>query len=66
MPEEEDKTLFYELQALNKPMALIVNKIDNGRGDAAQDSTTTPFHANGHFVVSRGVIIQPKDIKEDS
>ena len=29
IPEEEDRELFYQLQALNKPMALVVNKIDN-------------------------------------
>ncbi|MBD3788758.1 MAG: ribosome biogenesis GTPase Der [Campylobacterales bacterium] len=29
LPEEEDKQLFYQLQALDKPIALVVNKIDN-------------------------------------
>jgi len=29
LPEEEDRTLFYQLQKLNKPLALVVNKIDN-------------------------------------
>lgn len=29
IPEEEDRELFYQLQALNKPLALVVNKIDN-------------------------------------
>lgn len=29
LPEEEDRELFYQLQALNKPLALVVNKIDN-------------------------------------
>lgn len=31
IPEEEDKELFYGLQALGKPIALIVNKIDNDK-----------------------------------
>jgi len=31
IPDEEDKTLFYKLQALNKPLALVVNKIDNDK-----------------------------------
>jgi GTP-binding protein len=31
LPEEEDRELFYQLQALNKPLALIVNKIDNDK-----------------------------------
>lgn len=29
LPEEEDRELFYQLQALNKPLGLVVNKIDN-------------------------------------
>lgn len=29
LPEEEDRALFYQLQGLGKPLALIVNKIDN-------------------------------------
>ncbi len=31
IPDEEDKTLFYDLQALGKPLALVVNKIDNDK-----------------------------------
>ncbi|MEA3419327.1 MAG: ribosome biogenesis GTPase Der [Campylobacterota bacterium] len=31
LPEEEDRELFYRLQALGKPLALIVNKIDNDK-----------------------------------
>jgi GTP-binding protein len=31
IPQEEDKELFYSLQKLGKPIALIVNKIDNDR-----------------------------------
>ena len=31
LPDEEDRELFYRLQALNKPLALIVNKIDNDK-----------------------------------
>ena len=29
LPSEEDRELFYKLQELNKPLALVVNKIDN-------------------------------------
>ncbi|QKF82074.1 ribosome biogenesis GTPase Der [Halarcobacter ebronensis] len=29
IPDDKDKELFYELQALNKKLALVVNKIDN-------------------------------------
>ena len=31
LPSEEDKELFYKLQAMNKPLALVVNKIDNDK-----------------------------------
>ena len=31
MPSEEDRELFYKLQDMNKPLALIVNKIDNDK-----------------------------------
>ena len=31
LPEEEDKKLFYQLQAMGKDMALVVNKIDNDK-----------------------------------
>ncbi len=30
-PDEEDKALFYTLQEMNKPLALVVNKIDNDK-----------------------------------
>jgi len=31
LPQEEDRELFYQLQTLGKPIALIVNKIDNDK-----------------------------------
>jgi GTP-binding protein len=31
LPDDKDKELFYELQALNKTIALVVNKIDNDK-----------------------------------
>jgi GTPase len=31
LPQDEDKKLFYELQAMGKDMALVVNKIDNDK-----------------------------------
>jgi len=31
IPDDEDKALFYELQALGKKLALVVNKIDNDK-----------------------------------
>ena len=31
LPDDEDKKIFFELQKLNKPLALVVNKIDNDK-----------------------------------
>jgi len=31
IPDDEDKALFYELQSLNKKLALVINKIDNDK-----------------------------------
>ncbi|MGB5505764.1 MAG: ribosome biogenesis GTPase Der [Sulfurovum sp.] len=31
LPSEEDRELFYKLQAMGKPLALVVNKIDNDK-----------------------------------
>ncbi len=31
IPQDEDRKLFYQLQLLNKPIALVVNKIDNDK-----------------------------------
>ncbi len=31
IPDEEDKALFYKLQEMKKPLALVVNKIDNDK-----------------------------------
>ncbi len=31
LPDERDRELFYRLQALNKPLGLVVNKIDNDK-----------------------------------
>lgn len=55
----------YEMKAATEKTEKIVNQIDNGRGDAAKDFVNVPYYLAGHFVVSRGVIIKPKEIKED-
>lgn len=55
----------YELSAATEETVKIVNSIDNGRGDAARDSHAKPFHLNGHFTVSRGVIITPETVVEE-
>lgn len=55
----------YELRAATDEKVAIVNPVDNGRGEAASDSVAKAFISNGHFVVSRGVIITPEEIKEE-
>ena len=55
----------YELKAATEETVKIVNKVDNGRGDNARDTMSGSFAMNGHFTVSRGVIIAPKDLKEE-
>lgn len=54
----------YELSAATEETAEIVNPIDNGR-DSIASSSAVPFNLSGSFVVSRGVIISPEDIKEE-
>ena len=44
IPQDEDKELFYRLQKLNKPIALVVNKIDN---DREKDSKFWDFYDFG-------------------
>lgn len=55
----------YELRAATDKTEKIRNKVENGRGDAARDERAVPFYTTGHFVVSRGVIVTPEDLKED-
>ncbi|PYG27161.1 hypothetical protein [Pelagimonas varians] len=54
----------FELNAATEETAEIANPIDNGRESIAT-SQALPFHLSGSFVVSRGVIITPEDIKEE-
>lgn len=55
----------YELSAATEEEVKIVNKIDDGRGDAARDTTAKPFYFSGAFVVERGVIVQLEKIAEE-
>lgn len=55
----------YELSAATDEKVEIVNEIDNGRGENQSGSVAMPFYTTGHFVVSRGVIIIPEEIKEE-
>ncbi len=42
-----------------------MNKIDQGRGDAEQDTAAVPYYTTGAFVVERGAIITPKEVLEE-
>ncbi|GGX70372.1 hypothetical protein GCM10007385_44220 [Tateyamaria omphalii] len=56
----------YELTAATNEKQTIKNPIDNGRGAAASNERAVPFSMSGQFVVSRGVIVTPDDLKEDN
>lgn len=60
-----DGVYSYELSAATSEQETIVNQINNGRGDAARETVAKSYYASGRFVVSRGVIIAPDDIKEE-
>ncbi|WGW05919.1 hypothetical protein [Tropicibacter oceani] len=62
--EAMDGVYRFELRAATDEKVEIVNPIDNGRGNP-ETSMAKPFYMTGHFVVSRGVIITPEDIKEE-
>ncbi|UWQ93524.1 hypothetical protein K3727_21725 (plasmid) [Rhodobacteraceae bacterium M382] len=63
--EVVDGIYHFELSAASEEQVKIVNPQNNGRGDAASDTKAKPFHMNGSFTVSRGVIISPEDISEE-
>jgi len=52
IPDEEDKKLFYQLQKLGKPIALIVNKIDNDKDEALRYWDFLEFGADTIFPIS--------------
>ena len=52
LPEEEDKKLFYRLQQLGKPIALVVNKIDNDREEQERFWEFIEFGADNVFAIS--------------
>lgn len=62
--EAQDGVYRYELRAATEEEVEIVNPVNNGRGEA-QTTMKKPFYRTGHFVVSRGVIITPEEIKEE-
>ena len=52
IPQDEDRELFYGLQKLNKPIALIVNKIDNDRDRDTKFWEFFSFGADRIFPIS--------------
>ncbi|WP_299628611.1 hypothetical protein [uncultured Tateyamaria sp.] len=55
----------YELTAATDKTEKVSGGLNNGRGSAAKDEVAVPFYMNGHFTVSRGVIVTPEDLKEE-
>ncbi len=52
LPDEEDKKLFYRLQELGKPIALVVNKIDNDKEEQGRFWEFVEFGAENIFPIS--------------
>ncbi|KMK63994.1 hypothetical protein [Puniceibacterium sp. IMCC21224] len=64
--EAQDGVYRFELRAATDEKVEIVNQVDNGRGDSSDDGTMAkPYYSTGFFVVERGVIITPEEIKEE-
>jgi hypothetical protein len=64
--EVQDGIYRYELTAATEEKVEIVNAIDSGREGEQPAEMAKPFYTTGHFVVSRGVIITPEEIEEES
>jgi len=52
IPQDIDKELFYNLQKLNKPIALIINKIDNDKEEQLRAWDFAEFGAENMFPIS--------------
>jgi len=52
LPHDEDKSLFYQLQSQGKPIALIVNKIDNDKEEESRFWDFLEFGAQSIFPIS--------------
>lgn len=52
IPDDEDKKLFYKLQGLGKPIALIINKIDNDKEEQTRFWEFSSFGAKDIFAIS--------------
>lgn len=56
----------YEVTAAKQEKVKIINPENNGRGENARDEVNESFSLSGHFTVSRGVIVIPEEVTEDS
>jgi len=63
--EVVDGVYRFEITAATEERVKIVNKLNNGRGDAARDTVAKSYQLAGQFHVQRGVIVVPKDVKEE-
>lgn len=63
--EVQDGVYRYELTAATEERVKIVNPINTGRGDNQPDTRAVPHYSTGFFVVERGVIITPEEVKEE-
>ncbi|MGM0622812.1 MAG: ribosome biogenesis GTPase Der [Campylobacterota bacterium] len=52
LPQDDDMKLFYELQALGRPIALVVNKIDNDKEELERFVEFYSFGAKEVFAIS--------------
>ncbi len=52
LPDDEDKRIFYELQKLNKKIALVINKIDNDKQEEDIGWEFSSFGAKNLFFLS--------------
>ena len=62
--EVQDGVYRFELRAATEEKREIVNPVDNGRGEK-QTESFVPFYRTGAFFVERGVIVTPKEVKEE-
>lgn len=63
--EFQDGVYHYELTAATDKEVEVKNQINNGRGEQSGGTEKVPFYTTGSFVVSRGVIITPEEVKEE-
>lgn len=60
-----DGVYTYELSAATDEMITLKNQLDSGRGAAQKTQINKPFHLNGYFFVTRGVISMEEKYLEE-